>query len=223
MNHKPPALSLPLPLPLLLGLLVVALLLPGGCANRQPTEFHTLMAPAAAASSTGAAGAAADSGLRFRIESPVRVPPQVDQPQVVLRRPDGSLQALEEQRWVAPLADEWRDAIADGLARRLGALDVSRMAAPAGGPSPYVLQLELQRFDSTAGGQVLQQAQWSVRRPGDTAPALVCVSTLQAPAGGSVAEVAAAHRRVVERLVELLASSVRGLQDAHAAACPQGF
>lgn len=192
--------------------LLLALLL-AACANRQPTEFHTLLSPAEAQP------AAPVSGLRFRIESPVRVPPQVDQPQIVLRRPDGSLQALEEQRWVAPLADEWRDALADALARRLGALDVSRMAAPPG-PAPYVLQLELQRFDSVAGGSVQQQAQWSVRPPGAAAPALVCLTTVSEAAGSDVASVAAAHRRATARLAQALAATIRSLHEGRPAACP---
>jgi uncharacterized lipoprotein YmbA len=190
-----------------------AALLLAACANRQPVEFHTLLAPAEAPP------AAPDSGLRFRIESPVRVPPQVDQPQIVLRRADGSLQVLEEQRWVAPLADEWRDALADALARQLGALDVSRMAAPPG-PAPYVLQLELQRFDSMTGGSVQQQAQWSVRPPAAAAPALVCVTTVNEPAGGDVASVAAAHRRAIARLTRALTATIRSLQAGRPAACP---
>jgi uncharacterized lipoprotein YmbA len=191
-----------------------SLLLLAGCASQRPAAFHTLMAPPAEAAS-----AAPASGLRLRIESPVRVPAQVDQPQLVLRRADGSLQVLEDERWVAPLADEWRDALADGLARRLGALDVSRIAPPPG-PPPYALQLELQRFDSEPGAQAVQQAQWSVKRPGEDVPALSCVTTIAEPAGTGVASLAAAHRRALARLADALASAVRALQASRQAGCP---
>ncbi|MEW6704407.1 MAG: PqiC family protein [Pseudomonadota bacterium] len=187
-------------------------LLLAGCAAQEPVRFHTLLGGAPPAS-------AAPQALRFRIESPVRVPPQVDQPQIVLRRPDGSLQVLEQQRWVAPLADEWRDALAQRLARTLGALDVSRVGAPPG-PAPYVLQLELQRFDSVPGGQVLQQVQWSLRRPADTAPALACLTHASEPAGADVATVAAAHRRAVSQLAEAIAAAVRRLEQGQPARCP---
>lgn len=185
-----------------------------GCASQNATNFHTLMPPA-----SEAAAAAPSSGLRIRIESPVRVPAQVDQPQLVLRRPDGSLQVLEDERWVAPLSDEWRDAIADGLVRRLGALDVSRIAAPPG-PAPYLLQLELQRFDSTPGGQAVEQAQWSVRRPGEDTPAISCQTLASEPAGAAAEGIASAHRRAAARLAEAMAGTIRALQAGRPGGCP---
>lgn len=191
-------------------LLMPALL--AACATRTPTQFHTLLEP-------GAAAPALTSGLRFRIESPVRVPPQVDRPQLVLRRADGSLQVLEQQRWVAPLADEWRDAIAGALSQRLGALDVSRIAAPPG-PAPYRVQLELQRFDSQPGAEVAQQALWSVALPGQAAPALTCQSAVTESAGADAAAVAAAQRRATQRVASAVAGAISALQQGRPPACP---
>lgn len=183
-----------------------------GCAAQRPTEFHTLMSAPQASPSAGAA-------LRFRIDPPVRVPPQVDQPQIVLRQPDGSLQVLEQQRWAAPLADEWRDALSEGLSHALQALDVSRIPAPPG-PQPYALQLELQRFDSEAGGQAVQQVRWSVTRPGDAAPALSCSTQRVETTGADVSNVVAAHRRAVARLAGTIATVIEKLQEGRPADCP---
>jgi hypothetical protein len=194
-------------------LLALLCCLAAGCASEVPTEFHTLIAPAPSLPNVPA------SGLRFRIETPVHVPAQVDQPQVVLRRADGSLQVLEQQRWVAPLADEWRDALSQRIALQLGALDVSRLR-PAPGAAPYVLQLELLRFDSAPGAQAFEHARFSVQRPGEETPALTCEVVGAEAAGAGVAAVAAAHRQVLARLGDAIAATIQGLQRGGRAACP---
>ncbi|MED5620659.1 PqiC family protein [Ideonella sp. BN130291] len=201
------------PLPSLCRAALSVLALLAGCASRPGIEYHTLMSPAEAAP------AAPASGLRFRIDSPVVVPSQVDQPQVVLRNPDGTVQVMEQQRWVAPLADEWRDAIAERLARRLGAIDVSRLANASEAPMVR-LQLELQRFDSVPGGQAVQQALWSLRRPGEAAAALTCQVAAAEAGGNSVATLAAAHRRVAMRLADGMAAALQALQQGRPASCP---
>ena len=63
---------------------------------------------------------------------PVSVPPQVDQPQWLVRAPDDSLQMLEQERWAAPLRDEIRSAVAERLIARWGAVDLRSLAQPAG-------------------------------------------------------------------------------------------
>ena len=186
-----------------------------GCASRPAIEYHTLMPPPDAA----APAATPATGLRFRIDNPVRVPSQVDQPQVVLRQPDGRLQVLELQRWVAALSEEWRSALADRLARQLGAIDVSRVSAANDAPV-FRLQLELQRFDGTPNGAAVQQALWSVRRPNDPGPALTCQVMLSEPAGADVAAVAAAQRRVTARVADGIGAALLALHEGRPAACP---
>ena len=64
-----------------------------------PTQYLTLVPPAArsAPDSANALGPALLS---------VTIPSQVDQPQLAIRRADGSMTLLETERWIAPLSDE---------------------------------------------------------------------------------------------------------------------
>jgi uncharacterized lipoprotein YmbA len=193
--------------------LAVAALL-AGCANGAPPEqFHTLLAAPAAAPLP------AQPPYAFRIGA-VHVPPQVDRPQWVLRTADGSVQVLEQQRWAAPLADEWRAALSQRLQRRLGALDVSALPPEGQVPPAWRIAAEVQRFDATPGGEAVQQVLWSLRAPGSDATALACRSTASGPAGTSYGEIAAAQRQLVERVGDAVADALQALQAGQAARCP---
>jgi len=195
----------------LLSSLALIALLAGCAASQPPTSFHTLM-PALDATAVPPPGPAR---LAIRI-APVRVPAQVDQPQWVVRTADGGMQVLEQQRWVASPADEFREALADRLTRGLGALDLSRTGAASSGLPVWQLQVELLRFDSVAGKEAVQQLVWSLRPPGDGAPALSCSSLVREPAGEGYAALAAAHRAALMRLADAIAAAIVG----GAARCP---
>jgi hypothetical protein len=197
---------------LVLAALAAALL--AGCSSGPRTEFHTLIEPPAAVAPGSRAALFA-----FRIESPVRVPAQVDQPQLVLRSAGGGVLVQEYQRWVAPISEEWRDAIADRLVRRLGAVDASRVPAPAG-LKRWDLRLDLQRFDAEPGGTAQQQAAWSLLRPAESGVVLSCVTTVWAPAGGDVAAVVAAQRQLTQRLADGIGDALSALRAGRSAACP---
>ncbi len=199
---------------LLSSLALIALL--AGCAASQPqTSFHTLM-PSADATVAPLPGPAR---LALRI-APVRVPAQVDQPQWVVRGADGSVQVLEQQRWLASPGDEFRDALADRLVRRLGALDLSRAGTAAAGLPVWQVQLELLRFDSVAGKEAVQQSTWSLRNPDAAAPALSCRSLVREPATDGYAALAAAHRAALARTADHIAEALRALGEGRPAACP---
>jgi uncharacterized lipoprotein YmbA len=190
------------------------------CATSEPpTVFHTLMPQANAT-----VPAAPPAPIAFRLAR-VNVPSQVDQPQWVVRTGDGVMTVLEQQRWVAGLADEWHDALSDRLARRLGAIDIGRGSSGprvAGQPAlpVFEVQAELRRFDSVFASGAVEQAVWSVRAPGGTAPAVVCSSTMSEDASASYTSLAAAHRAIVMRLGDAIADVVQALREGRSAACP---
>ena len=184
------------------------------CSSSPRVQFHSLMDTAVTAPRpTGTAPFA------FRIESPVRVPAQVDQPQMVLRTASGEVRLQEYQRWVAPLTDEWRDALADGLVRRSGALDASRVPAPAG-LARFDLRLELQRFDAVPGGEARQQVAWSVHEPQGTRPLMSCLTEVSQPAPTDVPGVVAAQRAATQAVATVIAGALQSLQAGRTPACP---
>ena len=118
--------------------LVVALL--AGCASSATTRMHSLLPPPAPGGSTATSAAAGGWEI-----APVQLPAQVDRPQWVLRLADDSLQVLEHERWIAPLADEVRAAVAarlpsSGAPLRI-TLDVQRWATPLGA-DPYGMTVD---------------------------------------------------------------------------------
>lgn len=105
---------------------VAAALLVGGCASAPVVRWHSLSAPAdvPAAPLGNAVSAAAAGATRWLVQLTVlRVPAAVDQPQWLVRLPDDTLRLLEDERWAAPLRDELRAALVQGLVARWGAAD----------------------------------------------------------------------------------------------------
>lgn len=183
-----------------------------GCASTStPARFHTLLPP------TGdSVVARVHAAPAVRVEVlPVTLPVQVDVAQIVVRLPDDSMRALEHERWIAPLADEIRSA----LALRIDAALVAS-AAPTAAVSgaPWRVALQVQRFDSTLGGSASLQAVWSLEQPGG-GPGLRCqVNDREAVAAGPVALVAG-HRAIVERLGDAIGRALRAAAAGAAPAC----
>ena len=183
------------------GACLLALLL-AACSSVPPTRFHTLMPPLDAR-----ATAPAVTSAPWQLQH-VNVPAQVDRPQLVLRSADGSLAVLEQERWIAPLADELGGALTDTLARQLG---------PASTSDAWQIAVDVQRFESVPGRLARLEASWSVRR-GGTAP-LHCLAALEQPAGADAASLAEAHRRAVLGLGAQIGAAVSALQAGRTPGC----
>ena len=185
-----------------------ALLLSAGCGSAAPPRFHSLLGePLRVAAPT----------LAWRL-APVSVPAQVDQPQFVLRRADGSLAVLEGERWQAPLQDELRDALSEQLGARLGPAG----QAAAAGRAEWRITLEVARFDSTPGRATLV-AQWQLQSSRQRSGQRCSVRHEQAVADG-VPALAAGHRRNLAQLATALAAALQeldaGLDTGQTRVCP---
>lgn len=189
-------------------------LLLAACSSKTPLNYHTLTSAAEPASQARAAD------FRFALQS-VSVPPQVDQPQLVVRQGDG-IALLENERWIAPLADEVRSALSADLSRDLGTLDLGD--APRGTGAPVLrIKVDLQRFDSQPGRGVQQDALWTLRlaEPGGER-VLTCGSRISQPAGASYAEVVAAHRQALAALARRIEPVARAFVNESVTKCLVG-
>lgn len=184
------------------------------CGSTAPTQFYTL-APA----STAADGAIPASGKPIFIEvTPVAVPERLARPQLVIRSDASRLDVLEQERWSSPLNNELRDALASGLANRLGAVDVSRGGRPADQPS-YRIAVELRDLDAVRGAQVRGDFSWTITRSSDRATT-VCRWSVSEPVTGSAAgDVVLSTQKLVGRAVEAIAGDVRAMQSGAAGRC----
>jgi uncharacterized lipoprotein YmbA len=177
--------------------LLVAVALLCGCAQPAPTRFHTLLPDWQAGPGAPRAGAPGWS------LGELRVPVQVDRPQLVLLSGDGTLAVVERERWLAPLGDELRAALEQDLQRALGPPD-------AGPPAErWEIDVEVRRFESALGAEARLEAQWTLGRGGAAGEGPVCRLRVAQPAPGEVPALAAAHRAALARLAEAIAESLR--------------
>lgn len=182
-----------------------------GCASPVATHFHTLMPAPTADSPVGAAPVVPTWELL-----PVTVPTQVDQPPWVVRLPDDTLAVLEQERWISPLADEVRAALAQHLRQTLPPeVTGSTTAMPR-----WRVAVEVLRFESLPGRLARLDAQWLLRAiEGSSAPGLRCQASFSQPAPGGYAALAAAHRAALVQLGDAISAGLVALDKGGAPVC----
>jgi uncharacterized lipoprotein YmbA len=183
-----------------------AALLLAACQSAPPIRQYTLIPPSAAV----AASAAQDPAWVLVVD-PVAVPAQVDVPYIVIREGRSQLVQVETQRWAAPLADEVRGALIEGIRAANGAATV---AATADGAIPaYRLKVALRRFDSVLGRQALVDAAWTIESTQDATRVASCDSQVAASIASGYPALADGHQRALADLARRIAT---GLDALHA-------
>lgn len=195
------------PAPAALGLALAALVLTlAGCASA-PIHYYTLVAPAGAAPI-----AAPTAPYQFEL-LPVGIPAQADRPQLLVRRGAQDVVPLESERWIAPLADEVRAALAADLARELDAEDASGM--PRSAEPRLRIRVNLRRFDSVPGGYALIDASWSVGalQSGDSVTGSSAIREAVGPGYNALVQ---GHQRALARLAAKIALAARSVANGKA-------
>lgn len=182
-----------------------------------PTGYHTLLAPQAVPDRQPVAAPA----YQFEMQQ-VRMPVQVDQPQLVVRQGQGSLAILESERWGAPLADEFHDALTQQLEQRLGTRDIAGLPRAPGLPV-LSLRADVRRFETVPGQYALVDVVWSLGLY-DTASKsrrnLTCSTLLQQTSAGSLDELVLAHQHLIDRLSATIAGTANQWVADTTAGCP---
>ncbi len=193
----------------------LSLLALAGCSSA-PTQFYTLLPPASAQ-------AAATASFQIEVQ-PVDLPPQVSTPQLVVRTGSGEMVPVDSRRWIAPLGDEFRDALSVDLGSRLGARDVYGLpnsTAPKGqGPATWRISVKVQRFESALGAYARIDAVWTLRRAGDTAIAATCSSSVSETVQPGYPALIEGHQRAVADLAGQIAAGLGAAQQGGALICP---
>ncbi|MEO8778795.1 MAG: PqiC family protein [Rhodanobacter sp.] len=188
----------------------VSLLL-AACASA-PMHYYTLLPPVAAIPLNSVAP------IAFEL-LPVRVPAQVDQPQLVVREGGQSVAMLEGHRWIAPLADEVRAALGADLVRQLPGRNLTGMST--GGQSLLQVSVDLRRFDSQLGSYALIEGAWSVRLLHGAKPAvLACTSEISESVGPGYDALVQGHQRALAELASQVATAARSLAANQRGSCP---
>ena len=183
---------------------IAAALLIAGCAASPTANYYTLV-PAAQPRSAPAGGA---PGYLIEV-LPVSVPSQVDQPQIMLRDAAGSITPRSSERWTAPWSDELQDALADGLTRSRGVLDVDSVK-PGREDPVWRVQTSINRFDSVLGDAAIVDATWRLRPINISGPVLLCRTQVRVAADGpGIDGLVRAHQAAVQDLALTIAGAIR--------------
>src|SRR5690606_1637135 len=130
-----------------------------GCAGSPPAQYFTL----AANSVVTAPAEPSAVSVEF---TPITVPQQVDQPQLMLRTAPLELTPDYNARWAAALGDEIRSGLSAALSAHAGITDVTALGGTRAGPL-WRLQVQVQTFDLPVGGPATLEALWRARRLDD--------------------------------------------------------
>ena len=184
-----------------------------GCASA-PTHFYTLATP------TAAAPAIQNSKLYIDV-APVSLPERLARPQLVVRSAGSAsstrVDILEQERWSSPFNNELRDALASGIANRLGAIDVSRSGRPTDQPV-YRIAVELREFDAVPGDKVQATYGWTISRS-DSGRSSACQLSVAAAVNPGIDGLVLGVQRTVADVVSGIAANITAFKVNPAAAC----
>ena len=203
--------------PFLLAASAAALIVLAGCASK-PDNYYTLASTVPAADTApSTVGSAAPLYIEL---APVAVPERLARPQMVVGRPNGGVQVdvLEQHRWAASFENELQDALASGIAARLGALDVTKGGRQASQPV-WRIAVQVRQFDAIDGGRVDAGFNWTLRRS-DENRTMVCQLNVGEPVASGIDAVAEGAQRVTAAAAAAIARSVSAARtNAAATAC----
>jgi uncharacterized lipoprotein YmbA len=176
-----------------------------------PVHYHTLV-PASA--DAGVAQPAASYTVEVE---PVKLPAQVDRFELVVRRSGGEIALLEDELWIAPLADELRNALIVEITRRLASVDT----ADAHRDPTIAVSVEVERFESAPAHYVLIEALWHLHVNNGTQPeGLACRTRAYQRVSDGYTALVHGHQAAVVSIADQIAYAARGLIVDGAAVCP---
>lgn len=181
----------------LLPLLLLAVL--SACSSPQ-IRTHTLVPPPQESESGNNTGAI--------VVAHVRVPPQLNRTELIVRKGDSQLLILESDWWGAPLPEEIRSALE------------ARLGQAAGADYPTQVWVTVTRFDAIPGQSVWLDADYRLAGNPELATSeLTCNIRSRNEAGTTIDSMVRAHQLNVEALADDIIATVRSLK-AGSPGCP---
>lgn len=188
-----------------------AVLLVLAACGSAPVRYYTLVPPGTTPS---ASEAVPTDSAPFVIDLlPVGIPSQLDQQQMIVRNGTSGVSVLDDERWEAPLGDEFRAALSSELARRLGTQDVAGLPRPKD-KTALGIRVQIRRFDAWLGQSAQLEADWSIASEPGNGAAITCHQHFDAEAHGDFRELVLAQQRLVAQLAHQIARNARSLSEA---------
>src|SRR5450830_1322590 len=194
---------------------MAALMLALTACSTPSTRFYTLAPPAFAAAAPGSAVPARQTFIEVL---PVAVPERLARPQIVVRTDDTRVDILEQDRWSAPFNNELRDALASGVANRLGAVDVTRGGRPVNQPV-YRIIVELRHLDAVKVGKADASFGWTITRSDNSASSVCRLAVVEPVSGAGIDGVVQGMQRAVANVADAISADVTALRVGKGGVC----
>ncbi|KVQ50011.1 hypothetical protein WK03_06740 [Burkholderia cepacia] len=180
-----------------------------GCASPEP-RYYTLEQVSAGRAAVEQCAAAPATGSRWIEVAPVAVPERLNRANLILNQHNGTFKLLEQDRWLAPLPDELRDALSQRLQSNLGAVDIYQRN-PSRVKPQYRVTAAVVSMDAELGIRAGAVINWTVQRVSD---GKLTAGRTQAerPAPGELGSVVLAYQQIVTQAAADIAMAVCALK-----------
>jgi uncharacterized lipoprotein YmbA len=165
-------------------------------------RFYTLGSDGGSTTADGTSGPAILIDMR-----PVKVPAALARSQLVVQVNATQVNVLEDDRWASPLADEIRNAMLAAVSRQSGAVDVHGMAR-ADNVAVYDVSVDVRRFETWPGSDVLIDVVWTVR-PSNSQETMTCRSVVSRSVSAGYDAIVDGHRQALQRIATQIAQGIR--------------
>ena len=186
--------------------LLIALLT--GCGTSPKSTFYTISSATPQQPQEANASKAAPYSVSI---GPITVPDTVDRPEIITRSGANRLLIHEYHRWAEPLRSEIPKIIAQDLMGLLGTYRVSSYPQRADEDADYHVTLDIQRFESTLGGNATIEALWSVSKRSSPPPVKGYTVATEATGADTYDALVAAHRRALAAVSRDIAAAIRSI------------
>jgi uncharacterized protein len=139
---------------------------------------------------------------------PVTIPAGIDRPEFVVQTAPNRVELDEFHRWAAPLGETIASVVAQDLGVLLGTPHVVVGVFP-GVDSAFRVRIDVQRFESALGKDVLVDAAWVVYGVSGRQPRAGRTTVREPLSGKDFDGIAAAHSRALATLSADIAKAIR--------------
>ncbi len=182
--------------------IAMALLLTlAGCASPNPVLFTLAAVP-------GTPQAIRARSVELRR---IGIAGYLDRPEIVLAESGFQLRLARDERWAEPTGSMIERVFTEDLVQRLPGTSVFSEAGAISTQPDLVLELDIQRMDADASGQVVLVAQLAIRHETGNRPAQAqTIRLTAAPASASTQDLVAAESRLLGQLADRVAERLGG-------------
>lgn len=191
--------------------LTTSLLLAGGCGTSQYAKFYTLSPLEDKDAERNVKTAQYDIGIGI---GPIKLPEQLDRPQIVTRTSRNELKLSEFNRWAGSLVDDFSNVFAENLSILLNTDRI--FIFPWRGPVSvkYRVDVGVSRFDGALGEDAVLNARWMILGVNSHKMLVMKRSNIKEPTrANTYATMVAAQSRAIGRLSREIAKAIKALSE----------